>query len=411
MMSSRREVRLPSLASVAGPDIFSLDLRAGQCNSSNMQAHSGFGSNPRHRTSNSELWGSQRSSGFGFDSQGYNDSFAGAGTEYGLPPPLPPLGTNNSSYRRLRKHSSSSSLSGFSSPGGYNSTPTSYLQSDTFGSLSTSSRNALPPLPPLGSLPSLPPMRNRSGLQPFQHSFGQEALENKSQGFGDIHHGSFGRQNSSVKQKPLSIAEEQEWDGFPAFSSSGSFEAGNLAASSADRQGLPSSRRLRRRGSAMDLNAARDPSFGLGGGLSAPFTSSSLFPSTSTNVGVDLSTSNHDSLGMLPMPAAPRASSRSGTGHIVLTTDYRIVRLSHNILIWLGLSSTSMTAAGSAMTGIAGQPLSSLVAPSDQLVFGDYLADLHAERRKAEKTKLHSLSSGGDGTARGVCKSCPAKGT
>lgn len=90
-----------------------------------------------------------------------------------------------------------------------------------------------------------------------------------------------------------------------------------------------------------------------------------------------------------------RNSSRSGTGHIVLATDYRLVRLSQNVSAWLGLSATSAV----------GQPVSSLVAASDQIIFSDFLASLHAERRKAEKTRLHSGLGGGDTSARGMCES------
>lgn len=98
-------------------------------------------------------------------------------------------------------------------------------------------------------------------------------------------------------------------------------------------------------------------------------------------------------LGTLPMPSIQRTSSRSGTGRIVLGTDYRIVRLSANISGWLGFSTT----------GVIGHPVSGLVAASDQLVFSDFLASLHAERRKAEKMRLHAGLDGSEGMARGVC--------
>lgn len=48
--------------------------------------------------------------------------------------------------------------------------------------------------------------------------------------------------------------------------------------------------------------------------------------------------------------------------------------------------------------------MASLVTASDQLVFGDFLASLHAERRKAERSRLHAGLDGGDASARGIGK-------
>lgn len=111
-------------------------------------------------------------------------------------------------------------------------------------------------------------------------------------------------------------------------------------------------------------------------------------------------------LSSLPPPTVSRETRQYGTGHIVLSTDYRLVRMSPNTLLWLGLSHTmSLSASGSALGSVYGRPLVSFVADEDKDLVNEFLTDLFMERRNAERLKLHSVAEGGDGSARGVCES------
>jgi hypothetical protein len=82
-----------------------------------------------------------------------------------------------------------------------------------------------------------------------------------------------------------------------------------------------------------------------------------------------------------------------------------MVKVSANALLWLGVAtSTSPSVTRTAMGNLAGCLLSSLISSGDQALYSEYLAELHAERVKAESARSHSRAEGGDGSARGVCK-------
>lgn len=406
MVSGNRQIRLPSLASVAGSHILSLDFEASNGGYSSMQYSLPSNRNHlRRRASNANLPSPFSNLGHFPTDQDYDGGFSRIHSDF--PPALPSSGLLPGSHRRARKYSSSSSLRG------------APIEDDSLQRLGSfqdhgdpfaSSRNILPPLPdlssmsglpPLGSLPALPPLGSSSCLPPLSHSklsshlptnFGRNSLAR-----GHHHQKSFGSYNAPAASPTSTLsADHPELDGYDRLSNGMAVDRPDLSLCSP--ANLAGGRRLRRRGSSADLR------WGHRSALQDSDTSSnaslSLYDFGSTGFG----THSSSSLGMLPLPPLPRTVSRSGTGHIVLTTDYRMIRISHNVLIWLGMSSTSKTSAGTSMAGLVGQPISDLVAASDQLLFNDYLAELHAERRKAEKLRLHALSGSGDVAAKGVCK-------
>lgn len=171
MVVRDKDVRLPSLASAAGTDILSLNFEAGASTHSIMQfSNTGNRSGPRYRVSNIDLRGSYRSSGYGLENQVYNNPFATTSqNSIDYPPPLPPLDAAPASYRRLRKHSSSSSLRSELGGDSLYSDPVAVSTFHGFrnhSGLPSSSRSMLPPLPPLGSMSSFPPLGGLSHLPP-----------------------------------------------------------------------------------------------------------------------------------------------------------------------------------------------------------------------------------------------------
>lgn len=355
-----------------------------------------------HRASNFDLRSSFGNSRYSLEHQDRDAMLPQRQSD--LPPPLPPLEPLQGPYRRVRKYSSSSSLRDSSTVAGtYPCLRPSEGYSDTRSMLSPfPDLGGVSGLPPLGSFPALPPLGSSSFLPPLSQSavsspFYPQSGRN-SLGTGHHHQNSFGSYGRPFASRtPSSSDGQSEWDGISRLFSDTSVNTPSLSLGSAT--SLAGGRRIRRRGSSADLRHGQSSTL-QGGTLpsSASLSSYGELGSSLSHAGSSLGM-----LPMLPMPPVPRIGSRSGTGHLVMTTDYRVMRISHNVLIWLGMSTSSVTSVGTSMSGLVGQPISYLVAASDQPQFSDYLAELHAERRKAEKYRLNAMSSSGDGSAKGVC--------
>lgn len=375
--------------------------------------NSGHQIRPRHTASSFDLRGSYRSSGPGLICQEYNDPSAILNSTFDhLPSYLPSLQPLSNPSRRLRKHSLSASLrAGLGEDGSY-PTSTNFNGSFSYGSgIPSHSDRSYSPLPPLSSVlsllplesfPNLPPFGSYSGLPPLSDTtFSPLPSTHQRQSDHLRGHGyqnSLGSYTSSFIHGSM-LEDRPEWDGTQVGTS---LAVDNKIAMSPGPSPTPG-RRRRRRGSTMDLTSGQSSNFELQASP-IPKSSTSLLPSPAqTQFHTSLESNQHTS-GMLPMPPLRTPNSRVGSGHIVLSSDYRLLRLSQNVLLWLEYSSGSLTGTTRGMAALAGQPVASLVAASDQLVFGDYLAVLHAERRKAEKMRMKSLSGSVEGLARGICK-------
>lgn len=276
MISRRpRDVRLPSLSQVAGSEILSLDLNSAAAKHSKMQYHhSGLMTSPHDRGFSGNARGGRFGpSGFGFDAHGYSDLFqtsAPGGMAYSPPSPIEPVG---SPYRRLRKHSSSSSLRG--GFGNESMQPLS-MSSDfphTFGT-SFGTRGHLPPLPPLGSLSNTPPLP----------SYDHPPLNERSRSTGTGLIPNFTKPRIRGAQQPLDSDMTVDFDAEQDSKHLKSSSRGNSAmsilpgtssrAGSSGYMGMTAAAGLKRRASIAMLGNESD-SMGLGG-LPAPVSSLSM---------------------------------------------------------------------------------------------------------------------------------------